>query len=65
MFHLLTEWRLTSIHDPLEARLAVTMRSAAVSVTITSLTDILAFLILATSPFVSVRNFCALSGECH
>ena len=62
MFHLMTEWRLTSIVDSIESRLSLTMRSAAVSLTITSLADILAFCIGATSPFTSVKSFCALSG---
>ena len=62
MFYLMTEWRLTSIRDSIETRLTVTMRNAAVSITITSLADIFAFCIGATSPFSSVKYFCALSG---
>ena len=63
MFRLLTEWRNSNVRgDSTEDRLANTLRSAAVSITITSLTDLLAFCIGATSPFLSVRNFCACSG---
>ena len=63
MFQLLTQWRHTSVLDAIDARLGVTMRSAAVALTITSLADILAFCIGATSPFSSVKFFCALSGQ--
>lgn len=63
MFQLMTEWRQTNVRDSIESRMAATMRSAAVSITITSLTDILAFCIGATSPFMSVKYFCACSGN--
>ena len=63
MFHLMIEWRATSPRDDTEVRLANTLRSAAVSITITSLTQLLAFCIGATSPFLAVRNFCACSGS--
>ena len=63
MFQLMTEWRQTNIRETIESRMCMTMRSAAVSITITSLTDILAFCIGATSPFVSVKYFCACSGN--
>ena len=62
MFELMTEWRSTSTRENTELRLANTLRSAAVSITITSLTELLAFCIGATSPFLGVRNFCACSG---
>ena len=64
MFHLMIEWRATSPRDDTELRLSNTLRSAAVSITITSLTQLLAFCIGATSPFLAVRNFCACSGQC-
>ena len=62
MFQLMIEWRATNPRDETEVRLANTLRSAAVSITITSLTEILSFCIGATSPFLGVRNFCACSG---
>jgi len=62
MFQLLTAWRATSARQSAELRLAVTLRSAAVAITITSLAELLAFCIGATSPFLGVRNFCACSG---
>ena len=46
-----------------EERIRKTMRSSGVGITITSLTDILAFLIGASSPFNSVRNFCVYTGK--
>lgn len=62
MFQLMIEWRATNPREGTEVRMANTLRSAAVSITITSLTEILAFCIGATSPFLGVRNFCACSG---
>ncbi|ESO12453.1 hypothetical protein HELRODRAFT_93299 [Helobdella robusta] len=62
MLQLLIEWRKVSATSTQDERLSNTLRSAAVSITITSLTDLLAFCIGATSPFLSVRNFCACSG---
>lgn len=62
MFQLMIEWRATNPRDETEVRMANTLRSAAVSITITSLTELLAFCIGATSPFLGVRNFCACSG---
>ena len=63
MFQLLTEWRQSNIRDSTEERMANTLRSTAVSITITSLTDVIALCIGATSPFVSIRNFSAFSGK--
>lgn len=45
-----------------EDRIKMTMRTSGVGITITSLTDLLAFLIGATSSFMSVRNFCVYTG---
>ena len=63
MFILMSGWRQTSVHDDLETRIADTFRSSAISVTITSLTDLLAFCIGATSPFLNVKNFCVFTGN--
>ncbi|CAG2245471.1 unnamed protein product [Mytilus edulis] len=43
-------------------RIKKTMRSSGVGITITSLTDLIAFLVGATSSFKSVRNFCVYTG---
>lgn len=63
MFILMSGWRQTDIKQDIETRVANTFRSSAISVTITSLTDLLAFSIGATSPFLSVRNFCVYTGQ--
>ena len=62
IFQLMIVWRATDSRDETEVRLANTLRATAVSITITSLTEMLAFCIGATSPFLCVRNFCACSG---
>ena len=43
MFILVSAWRHTSVHLPTEERMALTLKHAAVSITITSVTDALAF----------------------
>ena len=63
MFILMSGWRQTDLKAPIEERISETFRSSAISVTITSLTDLLAFCIGATSPFLSVKNFCIYTGE--
>ena len=45
MFILISAWRYTSVFLPADERLAVTMKTSAVSITITSVTDALAFCI--------------------
>ncbi len=59
---LLEAWRQTNIEGTLEERISETFRNAALSVTVMSLTDLLVFCIGYTSPFMSVRIFCACSG---
>lgn len=44
-------------------RMAHTLSEAAVSITITSVTDVVSFFIGIISPFQSVRIFCIYSGE--
>uniref|UniRef100_A0A914USQ6 SSD domain-containing protein n=1 Tax=Plectus sambesii TaxID=2011161 RepID=A0A914USQ6_9BILA len=58
MFIMLAAWRKTSCTATVQDRLAQTFADAAVSVTITSLTDGLAFAIGAVSVFPAVRYFC-------
>ena len=62
MFILMSGWRQTDLKASIEDRVSETFRSSAISVTITSLTDLLAFCIGATSPFLSVKNFCIYTG---
>lgn len=48
-----------------EERVAETMRTSGVAITITSVTDVIAFGIGASSVFLSVRNFCIYTGNLH
>ncbi|CAK9817866.1 Patched domain-containing protein 3 [Anthophora plagiata] len=61
-FVMLAAWRRTSIMKPVPERMAVTLSEAAVSITITSLTDMISFFIGILSPFPSVQIFCIYSG---
>ncbi|XP_012670489.2 patched domain-containing protein 3-like isoform X1 [Clupea harengus] len=58
MFILLSCWQQTNVHDKVEDRLANTYKEAAISITITTLTDVLAFYIGLMTPFRSVQSFC-------
>ncbi|XP_033320041.1 patched domain-containing protein 3 isoform X2 [Bombus bifarius] len=61
-FVMLAAWRRTSIMKPVPERMAATLSEAAVSITITSLTDMISFFIGILSPFPSVQIFCIYSG---
>ncbi|XP_011307702.1 patched domain-containing protein 3 [Fopius arisanus] len=61
-FVMLAAWRRTNILDPVPERMAKTLSEAAVSITITSLTDMISFFIGIMSPFPSVQIFCIYSG---
>ncbi|XP_011164677.1 patched domain-containing protein 3 [Solenopsis invicta] len=61
-FVMLAAWRRTSISKPVPERMAATLSEAAVSITITSLTDMISFFIGILSPFRSVQIFCIYSG---
>ncbi|KAL2085677.1 hypothetical protein ACEWY4_018997 [Coilia grayii] len=58
MFILISCWQQTNVHDKVEDRLADTYKEAAISITITTLTDVLAFYIGLMTPFRSVQSFC-------
>ncbi|XP_072364514.1 patched domain-containing protein 3-like [Scyliorhinus torazame] len=62
MFIMLSSWQKTKVHDKVEDRLAKTYSEAAVSITITTLTDVLAFYIGIMTPFPSVKSFCVYTG---
>ncbi|XP_067870222.1 patched domain-containing protein 3-like [Heterodontus francisci] len=62
MFIMLSSWQKTKVHDKVEDRLAETYSEAAVSITITTLTDVLAFYIGIMTPFRSVQSFCVYTG---
>ncbi|XP_033752141.1 patched domain-containing protein 3-like [Pecten maximus] len=62
MFILLAGLADAPLNEPIPKRVAATMRTSGVAITITSLTDILAFGIGASSVFLGVRNFCIYAG---
>ncbi|CAH0556056.1 unnamed protein product [Brassicogethes aeneus] len=61
-FVMLAAWRRTSIKTPVPERMAHMLSEAAVSITITSVTDFFSFCIGIYSPFPSVTIFCIYSG---
>ncbi|XP_048522309.1 patched domain-containing protein 3 [Dendroctonus ponderosae] len=61
-FVMLAAWRRTSIKTPVPQRMAEMLGEAAVSITITSVTDFFSFGIGIFSPFPSVTIFCIYSG---
>ncbi|XP_078391128.1 patched domain-containing protein 3-like [Cetorhinus maximus] len=62
MFIMLASWQKTKVRDKVEDRLAKTYAEAAVSITITTLTNVLAFYIGVMTPFPSVQSFCVYTG---
>ncbi|XP_070195831.1 patched domain-containing protein 3-like [Littorina saxatilis] len=64
MFLLMSSWSET-LHQPdlsVPDRVSMTLSVAGVGMTVTSLTDFLAFMIGYSSVFFSVRNFCLYAG---
>jgi len=61
-FVMLAAWRRSDRRQSTEERMSETYSSAAVSITITSLTDALSFFVGATTPFPGVQIFCTYSG---
>ena len=45
-----------------EGKISETMRASGVGITITTLTDLIAFMAGAGSNFIAVRNFCIYTG---
>ncbi|XP_051857565.1 patched domain-containing protein 3 [Antechinus flavipes] len=62
MFIMISAWQKTKSIHSIEQRLADTYAEAAVSITITTLTDVLAFYIGIMTPFKSVQAFCIYTG---
>ncbi|XP_067285708.1 patched domain-containing protein 3-like [Pseudorasbora parva] len=58
MFIMISSWQKTDVNKAVEIRLAETYKDAGVSITITTLTDVLAFYIGLMTPFRSVQSFC-------
>lgn len=61
-FVMLAAWRRTSMKLSVPERMGLMLSDAAVSITITSVTDMVSFWIGIFSPFPSVRIFCTYSG---
>lgn len=59
---MLAAWRRTSPKLSVPDRMGLMLSDAAVSITITSLTDMVSFWIGIISPFPSVQIFCTYSG---
>ncbi|CAM4595986.1 unnamed protein product [Leuciscus chuanchicus] len=62
MFIMISSWQRTNIQDTVPDRMAETYREAAISITITTLTDVLAFYLSYGNPFGSVQSFCLYAG---
>ncbi|XP_022089525.1 patched domain-containing protein 3-like isoform X2 [Acanthaster planci] len=62
MFIMIAAWRQLSLYLSVEERMGRTFSEAGVSVTITNLTTILAFIIGASSSLPGVRTFCIYNG---
>ncbi|XP_077127944.1 patched domain-containing protein 3-like [Ranitomeya variabilis] len=62
MFIMVSSWQQTKVKDKVEERMAETYADAAVSITITTLTDVLAFYIGILTFFKSVQSFCIYTG---
>ena len=63
MFLLMSAWGESMGHDVgVPQRVGLTFSKAGIGITITTLTDFLAFLIGASSDFVAVRQFCLYTG---
>ena len=59
---MLAAWRQTNPMDSVPTRLAHCYSEAAVSITITSLTDMLSFYVGLLTPIPSIQLFCAYAG---
>ena len=63
VFIMMSSWRLTSIEWTVPERMAATFDQAAISITITSLTNVVSFMVGAIIPvFPAVRIFCLYAG---
>ncbi|XP_070560774.1 patched domain-containing protein 3-like [Ptychodera flava] len=62
MFIMIAAWRQTSPTQSVPERMGHAYKEAAMSITITSITDLLAFFIGAITYFPSVRIFCIYTG---
>lgn len=63
MFILMSGMAEASTIDSIKEKMKFMMKKSGVAITITSITDLLAFTIGATSVFVSIRTFCIYTGK--
>ena len=63
MFILLSGLTGAPLRASVEERISYTMRTTGVAITITSLTDLIAFIVGYVSDFMSVRSFCLYAGK--
>ncbi|XP_023213161.1 patched domain-containing protein 3-like [Centruroides sculpturatus] len=63
-FVIIANWRITNVKDSVQERMAKTFSKSALSITITTLTNILSFCIAMTAEFPSVRIFCYYATAC-
>lgn len=64
MFILLSGLTDAPLRGSVEERISYTMRTTGVAITITSITDLIAFIVGYMSDFMSVRHFCIYTGKC-
>ncbi|KAM4689071.1 patched domain-containing protein 3-like [Discoglossus pictus] len=62
MFIMISSWQQTKVKSRVQERMANTYEEAAVSIIITTLTDVLAFYIGIMTSFPSVQSFCIYTG---
>ena len=62
MFIMISCWQRTKVRDSVPERLAKTYQEAAISITITTLTDALALFLGCITTFGSVQSFCLYAG---
>nr|XP_056713089.1 patched domain-containing protein 3-like [Euleptes europaea] len=62
MFIMVSCWQKTKVMNTVKDRMADTYAEAAVSVTITTLTDVLAFYVGIATSFPSIQSFCIYTG---
>ncbi|XP_023235409.1 patched domain-containing protein 3-like [Centruroides sculpturatus] len=63
-FVIVANWRVTEVQDNVEERMGKTYSKSSVSITITTLTNILSFCIAMTAEFPGVRIFCYYATTC-
>eukprot|EP01066_Platyproteum_vivax_P010507 Platyproteum_vivax@DN4707_c0_g1_i1.p1 len=62
MFVVINSYSLAYMVDQPKDRCAVCLRDCGLSITMTTITNLLSFAIGALSPYVSIRNFCIFTG---